>query len=240
MIFKESFKMGLKDIDKENKIKNVTLLEFFENIGSYHSDIAGYGADYTKKHGRGWVLLDWKMQVLKRPKYGDILEVNTWAKTMNKATTYRDFEAYNQNKELCVIATSRWTMVNIKEGKIDKVDSDIIKAYDPEDKDVFEEKEVKKLKAPSEFSNEIEYKVRRKDIDINGHVHNIYYLDLAYEALPDYVYNGKQLDNIRIQYRKEIKLGETVKCRYTNNGNKHIVTIVSEDGKNIHAIIELS
>ena len=240
MIFRETFKMGLKDIDKENKIKNVTLLEFLENIGSYHSDIAGYGADYTKEHGRGWVLLDWKMQVLKRPKYGDTLDVHTWAKTMNRATTYRDFEVYNQNKELCAIATSRWTMVNIKEGKIDKVDKDIIKAYDPEDKDVFGEKEVKKLKVPETFSSEIEYKVRRKDIDINGHMHNIYYLDLAYEALPEDVYNEKQLDNVRIQYRKEIKLGETVKCKYVNEDERHIVVIVSEDEKVIHAIIELS
>ena len=240
MIFKETFKMGLKDIDKDNKIKNVTLLEFFENIGSYHSDIAGYGADYTKQYGRGWVLLDWKMQVLKRPKYGDTLDVHTWAKTMNRATTYRDFEVYNQNKELCVIATSRWTMVNIREGKIDKIDEDIIKAYAPENKDVFAEKEVKKLRLPESFTSEIEYKVRRKDIDINGHMHNIYYLDLAYEALPEEVYNGKQLDNIRIQYRKEIKLGEIVRCRYTNKGEKHIVTIVSQDEKVVHASIELS
>ena len=239
MIFKENFKMGLKDIDINNKIKNVTLLEFFENIGAYHSDLAGYGADYTKEHGKGWVLLDWKMQVLKRPKYGDVLEVHTWAKTMNRATTYRDFEVYNQNKELCVIATSRWTMVNIREGKIEKVDNNIIKAYDPEDKNVFQEKEVTKLRIPETFLNEIEYQVRRRDIDINGQMHNIYYLDLAYEVLPEEIYNGEQLDNVRIQYRKEIKLGETVICRYTNEDDKHIVTILSQDEKNIHAIIEL-
>ena len=70
-------------------------------------------------------------------------------------------------------------------------------------------------------------------------MHNIYYLDLAYEALPEDIYNGKQLNNIRVQYRKEIKLGETVKCRYTREEDKHIVTIISEDEKNIHAIIEL-
>ena len=116
---------------------------------------------------------------------------------------------------------------------------DIIKAYDPENKNVLEEKEVKKLKAPKDFSNEIEYKVRRKDIDINGHMHNIYYLDLAYEVLPEEIYNGEQLNNIRVQYRKEIKLEETVKCRYTREEDKHIITIISEDEKNIHAIIEL-
>ena len=48
-----------------------------------------------------------------------------------------------------------------------------------------------------------------------------------------------ELNNIRVQYRKEIKLEETVKCRYTREEDKHIITIISEDEKNIHAIIEL-
>ncbi len=48
----------------------------------------------------------------------------------------------------------------------------------------------------------------RKDIDINKHMHNLYYLDLAYEALPDEIYNKRPFDYVRITYKKEIKLGE--------------------------------
>ena len=43
MIFKENFKVLLKDIGKENYIKNIGILEIFENIGTHHSDLAGYG-----------------------------------------------------------------------------------------------------------------------------------------------------------------------------------------------------
>lgn len=38
MIYKETFKPGLKDIGKNNKIKNKAILEFLENIAAYHSD----------------------------------------------------------------------------------------------------------------------------------------------------------------------------------------------------------
>ena len=38
MIYTENFKMGLKDIGKDNKIKNRAILEFLENIGAYQSD----------------------------------------------------------------------------------------------------------------------------------------------------------------------------------------------------------
>ena len=117
MIYTEKFKMGLKDIGTDNKIKNIAILEFLENIGAYQSDLIGYGAEYTNRTGFAWVLLDWKLKVLNRPAYGDILEIKTWGRAMNKVSSYRDFEIYNQKGELCAIATSKWAMVDIKKEK---------------------------------------------------------------------------------------------------------------------------
>ncbi len=70
-------------------------------------------------------------------------------------------------------------------------------------------------------------------------MHNLYYLDLAYEALPDEIYSKWPFDNIRVMYKKEIKFGETVKCKYALENDRNIVVIESEDGKILHAIIEL-
>lgn len=83
------------------------------------------------------------------------------------------------------------------------------------------------------------YKVQRRDIDVIGHMHNLYYLDLAYETLPDAVYSKRPFDNIRVMYKKEIKFGETVRCKYSQENNKNIVVIESVDGKILHAIIKI-
>lgn len=243
MIFKENFKIQLKDIGKENYIKNIGILEIFENIGTHHSDIAGHGPNSIEESGVSWVLLDWKLQVIKRPKYGRNLSVYTWARTIGgeikKAYTYRDYEMYNEKGELCAIGTSKWVLVNVKTGKITKIDESIIEKYNVEDKNVFNIDELDKIKIPENFENEITYTVGRKDIDINGHMHNLYYLDLAYEVLPEEVYRKRPFDNVRIQYKKEIKLGDIIKCKYTFEENKHIITISSEDDTKIHAIIVL-
>ena len=106
------------------------------------------------------------------------------------------------------------------------------------EKMVFAE-EIDKLKLPNFFENSIIYETKRKDIDIIGHMHNLYYLDLAYEALPDKVYEKRPFDNIRIMYKKQIKLGDVVSCNYAFENNKHIVAIQSQGGKILHAIIEL-
>ncbi len=206
MTFIENFKMGLTDIEKDNKIKNIAILKMLENIGSYHSDIAGYGTNDIPIKKLSWILLDWKLKVIKRPTYGETLGIHTWARVANKFFTYRDFEIYDGNKNLCAIATSKWTLINIEEGKMSKITEDVINSYKPEEKEVFEKEKLEKLQEPKEFINNITYTVKRKDIDINKHMHNLYYLDLAYEALPEDVYNTNIFDNVRIMYKKEIKL----------------------------------
>lgn len=239
MIYTEKFKIPLKDIGKDNKIKNRAVLEILENIACYHSDLVGYGVNNIKETKVTWILLDWKLKVINRPTYGQVLIVNTWGKGMNKFFTYRDYEIYDNNNNLCAIATSKWALIDTEKGKMSRLTENIINAYKPEKKTVFEENSLDKVKIPEEFSNTIKYEVIRKDIDINKHMHNLYYLDLAYEALPDEIYNKRPFDYVRITYKKEIKLGEKVNCKYVEQDGKYVIVIKSEDETVIHAIVEL-
>lgn len=239
MIYTEKFKIPLKDIGKDNKIKNRAVLEILENIACYHSDLVGYGVNNIKETKVTWILLDWKLKVINRPTYGQVLTVNTWGKGMNKFFTYRDYKIYDNNNNLCAIATSKWALIDTEKGKMSRLTENIINAYKPEKKTVFEENSLDKVKIPEEFSNTIKYEVIRKDIDINKHMHNLYYLDLAYEALPDEIYNKRPFDYVRITYKKEIKLGEKVNCKYVEQDGKYVIVIKSEDETVIHAIVEL-
>lgn len=241
MIYTERIKTALKDIGKDNKIKNRAILEILENVASYHSDNVGYGANDIGKTKLSWILLDWKLEVLNRPKYGQVLKVNTWGKGMEKFFTYRDYEIFDENNNLCAIATSKWALIDIEKGKMARITEEIIGRYLPEGKNVFLEEKLDKLEVPTQVEASIKYEVIRKDIDLNGHMHNLYHLDLAYEALPNEIYEKRPFNHVRITYKKEIKLGDIVNCNYTNKNGKHIVTIESKDGEknNLHSIIEI-
>lgn len=239
MIFTEKIKPGVKDIGKDNKIKNRAILEILENVGSYHSDKVGYGVLDIENTQLTWILLDWKLKVLNRPKYGQTLTINTWGRNMQKFFTYRDYEIYDESNNLCVIATSKWALINVKTGKLFRLTEDVINRYSPELKQVFNNEKIEKLIVPEKFSNIMEYKVIRKDIDLNGHLHNLYYLDLAYEALPEDVYENRPFDNIEITYKKEIKIGDKIICKYSELEDKHVVVITSEDESVIYSIINI-
>lgn len=244
MIFNEKFKIQLKDIGKGNHIKNIGILEIFENIATHHSDSIGRGPNSVKSTGVAWVLLDWKLKVIKRPRYEDVLNVNTWARTiggeLKKTYTYRDFEVYDEYNNLCIIGTSKWVLLNIDTSRIVKIDDSLMNEYNLEDKNVFNEDELEKILVPEDFEHEIEYKTSRRDIDMNGHMHNLYYLYLAYDALPEEVYEQRPFNNVRIQYKREIKVNDIVKCRYTFINGEHIISIVNKIDEKVHAVIILN
>lgn len=241
MIYKENFKIGLKDVWKGKEVSNRAILEYLEDVASYHSDSVGYGINTCDKTHLTWLLLDWKVKVIKRPQYGQILSIHTWSRAIIKCYAYRDFEVYDENNNLCVIASSKWLLLNNQTAKIAKVEPQMADKYQSEfEKCVFEETEIEKIKEPQNYKSSIIYQVKRKDIDVIGHVHNLYYLDIAYEALPQEVYEQRPFDEIRIMYKKEMKLDQKVIGKYAYENNKHIVVIKSEDEKILHALIELS
>ena len=240
MIVEKEYQVKLSEIGKDNKVTNKAILSYLEDIGGIHSNIAGYGVlDIPKTH-LTWVLLEWKLQVIKRPNYCEKIKIKTWSKQAIKCYACRDFEILNEQGETIAKAISKWILVNVEKGKIVKVEDDVLSHYEPEvDKTVFENEDFEKLKEPENYQLETEYKVKRADIDVNDHMHNLNYLELANEALPEEVYRGDEFSNIRITYKKEIKLGEVVKCKYAFDEGKHFIVVKSEDEKLLHAIIEM-
>lgn len=236
--FEHKFEIGFRDVGKGNILTNKGLLGFLDDIAGMHSNLVGYGANDIDRTGITWVLLNWKVRIFKRPCYGESVLVKTWARDTIKFYTFRDFEVYNESGDLVAIATTKWVLLDAKTMRLTKISEEMINKYEPELTRVFEgETEVNKIDIPQEFSNMISYSVKRKDIDINKHVHNTYYLDFAYEALPEDVYENRNLNNFEILYKKEIKLGESIKCFYAQDKHSHYVVIKSEDEKIIHCIV---
>ena len=232
------FDLTVRDINEKTELTNKSILAFFEDIGGLHSNMVGYGLKQIEDTKISWVLLNWKIKVLKRIKYGDPVKIKTWSRGALRACSYRDFELYNSDGELCVIGTSKWTLIHLEKGLM-RLTDDMVSKYQPEDKAVFGDFEFKKVQEPDTFSNVYEYTVLRRDIDINGHMHNLNYLDLAYEALPKDVYESTSFDNVEIMYKSGALLGDKLKCYYSNMNNEHIVTIKSEDNSVLHSIIKL-
>ena len=245
MIVEEEYTVKLSEIDRNNKVTNKAILSYLEDVGGKHSNIAGYGIlDIPNTH-LTWLLLEWRLKVIRRPNYNEKLKVTTWSKDTVKCYAYRDFKVYDEQGNIIVLAASKWVLVDTQKGRIVMVEPELLEKYKPElDKSAFgdeidKKNDFPKIREPENYQYEKDYVVRKSDIDVNNHMHNLNYMDLANEALPDEVYKKGQLNNVRITYKREIKLGEVVKCKYSFVDGKHVVVVKSNDESVLHALIEM-
>lgn len=238
MIFEQNYTVENRDIGSDHKATNKAMLKYLENIACRHSDKAGYGINDIEATKVVWILLDWKFRVIERPIYGQTIKVRTWSRKMERCYAYRDFEIYDENSNILAIATTKWVLLDAETRKIQRISEEICSKYESElEKKVFEE-EIEKLHEPESEKISMKLKTRRTDIDINDHVNNLNYLDLAYEALPDEIYDGN-LKNVRITYKHQTRPREIVNVSYTKQDEKNIITVKTEDKTDLHAIIEL-
>ena len=241
MKIEQIYKLGLREIGMKNKLTNYGILAFLEDIATYHSGLVGYGVNDVEKNKGAFLILDWYLEVKKRLCFNDTIKVKTYALPTDKPSfnCYRNFEIYDEKDELIAKATSKWLFYNFEQRKIVKLDTKTLDLFKPEGNLHEAEGKVTKLKEPISYKEMIEYQVRRANIDVNNHMNNLVYLKLANEILPDDVYFADELNNLRITYKHQIRLGEVVKIYYTMEENKHIVTIKSQDESKLHAIVEL-
>lgn len=235
MIVSHDFFVGFREVDINSKMKNSAILNIFQDIAGIHSIKIGKkftGLDST------WILISYKVNIIKRPEYGDILTAYTWVTDMKNLISAREFEIRNQNGEIVVTAISNWA--HMSNNKLTKITDETIKAYDVEpNKSNYNELKLKKLQLPEKFLNEKIYEIDWNWIDVNRHMNNIYYMDLVDMIALD-KYKVQSCSSFEIMYKKEVKLGEKVRCFYTEQENLEFVVIKSEDLSVLHTIIKLS
>lgn len=230
------FYVGLRDADIDLNITDTGILACLENVACYHSELAGYGASTIEKTRKTWVLLNWKVEILNRPKYNQLLKVQTWSRLFDKFYAYRDFKVFDENKNLMIVATSKWVLIDIDRVRPIKITDEVGEKYYSENINALDDEEIEPIEEPINVISSIKYKVTKNMIDINDHLHNIYYMDMAKEVLPK---EEKQYKYIEIVYKKEIKPDAVVNISYAKQEESAIITIKSEDDSILHSIIRL-
>ncbi len=240
MQVEQSFFTGVQDVGENNEITNKAILEALTNVTNVHGHRVGQSTGDENYVHLAWMVLNWKLQVIRRPKVCETFTARTWAQECSKVFAARDFEVLDGTGVVCARATSKWTAADHVKGTLVKLTSDIMDAYgcEPEHRNFpgfkFANLAHKNIPALSTTT----FKITKSMIDCNDHVHNPAYLDLACEALPEGL-DRRHFDNVEVAYRKEIAPHATVLLHYGEEDGKHYVFIKDESDSLVHAVVVL-
>ncbi len=212
-----------------------------QEASSAASDDCGYGLKDIPKKGVCWVLAAWRLQMLCRPAWRAVLTVKTWPRDMHGFQSAREFLVYCQDT-LCARGSSVWLLVNAATGRVTRITEEIRSSYGLLDETVFDTPLLTRGKSLGDARETYAGIVGRRDIDTNGHMNNIRYLDYALEALPENVYSSLP-DTVEIVFRRQMLPGTHFRCLYAPiPDGRHQVELQSGDGDSLthHAFIWFS
>jgi medium-chain acyl-[acyl-carrier-protein] hydrolase len=137
---------------------------------------------------------------------------------------------FNEKDDIIISADTIWLFVDMLTRKPKSVTEDLYKGYciTPGKNALPKLTEPRKL---GKIDFEKEFRIRFSDIDVNKHVNNVSYVSWALEALPIEILQEKDIELVRIIFRKELNYGSVIKS---------CAEILNEEGKTItfHSIVD--
>ncbi|MGE5431035.1 MAG: acyl-[acyl-carrier-protein] thioesterase [Syntrophomonadaceae bacterium] len=231
MKYERNYFVHYYDSDLKKRALVTSIMRYFEDIAIMQSEDASVGLDYYSKNNVAWVLYKWDIEILNYPKFKDTLRIVTCPLAFAKFYAFRSFDVYSMSGEHQVKGSSMWFFVDMNTRRPARIPQEVYDGYQITPADT-RQLEIEDPKAPEEIDYSTTFRVRQSDIDTNGHVNNIKYIEWALEALPQEIFSSFTLRRIKVVYKKETMYGRMISSSASGikDGDKMIFRHKISDG----------
>lgn len=221
------------EIDSKQKLTLSSLLDYMQDCCTFQSESLHVGVDYLAGHQVAWVLSSWQIQILRYPKFGEIIRVNTWPYGFKGFYGYRNFSIVDESGQMIVKANSVWVFMDTAKMRPMRITEDMKNAYQEEYEDVLSGPwEDRKIKIPETGVEREPFKVARFHIDTNHHMNNSKYVLAAEEYLPE----DFEVKDLQVEYRRSAMLGDMLYPIVTTEDGT-VTVVLSDAAKQPYAVV---
>ena len=206
LIFEHGYDIRSYEPRLDGRVSIACICNQLQDIASRHADSLGFGYQDLEKSGHFWILARLHLTVDRLPGFGERTTILTWPSGNERLVALRDFLVSDENGPIGR-ATTSWVTLNAKTHTPDPPETVLHKRFIPERERavVFPTKAVTRLK---QGEHQASLTARRSDMDINGHVNNVKYIEYCFEALPLEWIRENRCTGVDIQFRTEAFAGD--------------------------------
>ena len=211
------------EVDQNSNIKTVSLQNLLQEVAYKGSDFCGCGPDVMQSRGLFWALNRIHFSILRCPRWGDSVVLQTWSRGQVGPLWHRNFRMVAQDGVPVVLGTSAWTVVDYRERALFRGELGFDQSFHHEEDTL---PFCTKILIPRDLEQNPagSHTVVWSDIDTNGHANNCAYTQWVLDTMPvDYVRNHVVKD-VQVNYNHEIHLGEKVDFFMSRAENLWFVT----------------
>ena len=175
------------------------------NAADFHSNDRGYGVNYLNSVNKTWVLSRLSVELDKIPAIYEDFVVETWIDSVMRYFTNRNFKITNKDGYVYGYGKSIWAMIDTTT----RQPVDILKTSNETISEYLEADYANPIKKSSRVKLDDDLKLQQSilttysDIDINGHVNSIKYIEHILDLFPIEYYKKYRIKRFDIAYIME-------------------------------------
>ena len=200
-------------VDFTEKLTMGVLGNHLLNCAGIHAAERGFGIAELNENHYTWVLSRLAVEMEEMPRAYEKFSIRTWVENVYRLFTDRNFEIVNAAGKPIGYARSLWAMISMETRK----PADLLALHGGGITDYICDKECPIEKAGRVKVNEAEpvarYTAKYGDIDLNGHVNSVKYIEHALNLFPLEMFREKSLRRFEVAYVAESYYGDTL-CFY--------------------------
>lgn len=214
------------ECDSEGTLTIESLLDYFQDCSTFHSEDLGVGTSYLREQHRAWVLNNWQIILDRPPHMGDRVTVGTFAYEMRGFLGSRNFVMDAPDGTRLAYANSLWTYLDTDYMRPVKVTEEITRIYGMEPR-LDMDYAPRKMEPPKEGEHGEEITIHPYHLDTNYHVNNGQYIRMALAFLPaDF-----KVHELRAEFKKAALLGDVICPIVAGDWNQVTVALNDTEGK---------
>jgi len=162
--------------------------------------------------GQAWILSRMSVIVYRRPAYFENITVRSWPRGGEKLFAVRDYDIRDKDDVPVVSARSGWIILDVEKRRPLRPQSvmDSLPMNEGVDALSAEDGAIAALEERGNLQKAAERKARYTDLDYNGHVNNVRYIQWIEDSLePQFLENADKM-RFDINYLNEILGGEII------------------------------
>lgn len=227
-IWQETFKIRQFEVNTDGFALLSTLANAMQESAGAHADSLGWSMQALLDQNMGWILNRFTLDIKRYPKAGEMVHIETWPSGADRLFAYRDFELFDDNKELVLTARTAWLILDIARRRPIPTPPDVVEIGAQSQRSARIEVDGKLPRPDGNPVSSLRFPVRRADLDINQHVNNVRYMEWVLETL----YEGSEAPKpsyFDIQFKAEGLYGDVaVSQRFTHGNGETVHRIVRE------------
>ena len=208
-----------RDVNMFRRLRTSQLFEIMQETATDHSELIGTGINVIRSKGLMWVVALQLVEIERMPEYGETIRVETWPGRTTHSLYPRYHRITDASGEAIINTSAIWTLVDVNERRlVSSAQSGIDFGFDRTGRELPLPKPPRTFYTDSGF----EFTVPFSYVDMNGHMNNVKYFDLAENVFPAAA-EGRAPRKIVIEYASELLLGEKYEILWGSEGDRYYI-----------------